>query len=166
MGLVIREAIESDAESLIDYAARLFSEELPGLWRRPLPSLEDERAFIAGYSASNSTLVVAEHDGRIVGLAGLLGKSLKQESHVGSIGVSVDRHWRGRGIGTRLLEHLIDWAPAHGITRIEIEAFANNPRAAALYERLGFEREGIRRGAVVVDGEYVDIICLGRSPVA
>ncbi len=85
---------------------------------------------------------------------------------MGSIGISVDRDWRGRGIGTLLLEYLIDWAPAHGIAQIEIEAFANNPRAVALYERHGFEREGVRRGAVMVDGEYVDVICLGRSPVA
>ena len=164
MEFVIREVSVDDAQSLLDYAARLFSECLPGLWRRPVPSFEEECAFIASYDAPNSSLVVAELNGRILGLAGLLGKSLEQESHVGSVGISVDRDYRGSGIGTRLLEQLITWAPAHRITRIEIEAFANNPRAIALYEHLGFEREGVRRGGVVVDGEYVDVICLGRSP--
>ncbi|MHB9004318.1 MAG: GNAT family N-acetyltransferase [Coriobacteriia bacterium] len=164
--VVIREASVDDAQSLLDYAARLFAECLPGLWRRQLPSLDEERSFIASYDASNSTLVLAESDGRTVALAGLLGKSLEQESHVGVIGVSVDRDYRGQGIGTQLLEHLIAWAPAHGISRIEIEAFANNPGAIALYERLGFEREGVRKAAVVVDEKYVDIIGLALRPVA
>ncbi len=50
------------------------------------------------------------------------------------------------------------------MTRLEIEAFATNPRAIALYERLGFEREGVRREAALVDGRYVDIVCLARFP--
>jgi len=160
--LVIREACFEDAEALCSYAAQLFSEGLPGLLRRPLPTLEQERDFIAGYGSTNSTLVVAELAGRVVGLAGLVGRVLEQESHVGSLGISVDRDYRGRGVGTRLLEHLVAWAPSHGVTRIELEAFSSNPRAIALYEQLGFEREGVRRGAVVVDGESVDVVCMAR----
>lgn len=163
MAIVIREATVDDAGELLGYAARLFSEELPGLYRREVPTLDEERAFVASYAdPSNSVLLVAFDEGRVVGLIGLLGRTLHQEAHVGSVGLSVDRDHRGRGIGTRLLEQLFEWAPAHGITRIEIEAFANNPEAVRLYERVGFTREGIRRAAVVVDGEQVDVICLAR----
>ncbi|MDZ4064392.1 MAG: GNAT family N-acetyltransferase, partial [Coriobacteriia bacterium] len=53
-----------------------------------------------------------------------------------------------------------------GVHRIEIEAFANNPDVVRLYERLGFEHEGRREGAVVVDGKYVDVVLLAkRLPV-
>lgn len=166
VGLVIREAIIDDAGVLLGYAARLFSEELSGLHRRPVPTLEEELAFVSSYcDPPNSVLLVAEDDARVVGLVGLLGRALEQEAHVGSVGLSVDRDYRGRGIGTLLLERLLEWAPAHGVTRVEIEAFANNPRALRLYERVGFVREGVRRDAVVVDGEHVDVVCLARTAV-
>jgi len=159
---LIREVTLDDAEVLRDYATRLFAEDLPGVWRRPVPTIAEELEFIAGYTASNSTLIVAEHAEAVVGLAGLLGGTLEQQSHVASLAVSVDREWRGRGIGTRLIEHLIAWAPKHGVTRLEVEALEINPRAIALYERLGFEHEGIRRSAAAIDGRYVDMICLAR----
>ncbi len=38
----------------------------------------------------------------------------------------------------------------------------NNPKAIALYERLGFVREGLCRHAVVVDGEPIDVVLLAR----
>ncbi|MDP2183227.1 MAG: GNAT family N-acetyltransferase, partial [Actinomycetota bacterium] len=110
----------------------------------------------------NSTMLLAEADGCVVGLLGLLGRMLPQEAHVGSLGISVERDHRGCGIGTRLIERLFEWAPQHGVRRIEVEAFANNPDAIRLYQRLGFEREGVRRDAVTVDGEYVDAVLLAK----
>jgi len=163
MRSLIREVVPADAEVLREYAERLFSEELPGLWRRPVPTLEEEREFIASYTP-DSILAVALLGESVVGLAGILRRPMPQEAHVGTVGISVERDHRGMGIGGALLEYLMAHVPARGMTRIEIEAFANNPRAIALYERLGFEREGVRRGAVLVDGEYVDVICLGRGP--
>jgi RimJ/RimL family protein N-acetyltransferase len=166
MEVVVREATADDAEALLAYATRLFSEELPGLYRRPVPTLEEEREFIRSYTGpSNSVLLVAEVGGKVAGLAGLLGRSLDQERHVGSVGVSVDRDHRAQGLGTRLLESIFKWAPAHGVSRVEIEAFANNPGAIGLYERVGFVREGVRQGAVTVDGEPVDVVCLAHWPL-
>ncbi len=159
----IREVVPADAEALREYAERLFAEELPGLWRRPAPTLEEEHEFIASYG-SGSLLAAALLGRSVVGLAGILRRPMPQEAHVGTVGISVVCEHRGRGVGSALLEYLITHAPARGMTRIEIEAFANNPRAVALYERMGFEREGVRRGAVTVGGEYVDVICLGRGP--
>jgi RimJ/RimL family protein N-acetyltransferase len=163
----IREADLDDAVSLRNYASELFGEHLPGLYERPVPTLADEVQFVESYRKPvNSVLLVAEDGGRVVGLLGLLGRELPQEAHVGSVGISVRRDYRGRGVGTRLIETLFEWARQHGIRRIEIEAFANNPGAIRLYEAMGFVREGVRRGAVVVDGEYVDVVCMARCSVA
>lgn len=162
-GITIREAVVADAEALLDYARLLFSEELPGLYRRPVPTIEEEREFVRSYTdPSRSVLLVALAEEKVVGLLGLLGRTQEQESHVGSVGVSVASEYRGRGIGAGLFGRLFEWADVHGVTRIEIEAFANNPDAIRLYERVGFVREGVRTGAVNVDGEYVDVVCLAR----
>jgi putative acetyltransferase len=161
LDVTIREVQAEDAESLQSYAARLFAEELPGLHRRPTPTVEDERAFIAAYcDPPNAVMLLAEDEGQVVGLAGLLGRPTPGEAHVGALGISVDREYRARGLGTRLIDRLLELAPALGLRRIEVEAFANNPDAIRLYERIGFELEGVRKGAVVVDGEDVDVMLL------
>lgn len=163
MSHVIREASVDDAQELREYAARLFAERLPGVYERPAPTLEEELQFIRAHTeAPRSTLLVATVDGEIAGLIGFVARQLPQEQHVGAFGVSVDRRYRGRGLGSALIAALLEWAKRAGITRVELEAFAVNPRAVALYERLGFEREGCRRGAVIIDGEPVDVLMLAR----
>ena len=60
-------------------------------------------------------------------------------------------------MGSALIRALIDWARAPGIvTRIELRVYARNARAIHVYEKLGFEREGLRRRAIFQDGEYQD----------
>lgn len=107
-------------------------------------------------------MLLAEVDDRVVGLLGFLARQLPQEAHVGAFGISVDRDYRSSGIGSTLIEALIEWAPRQGIRRIEVEAFAINERAIHLYENLGFEQEGRRRGAVIIEDEAVDVIVLAR----
>ena len=135
----------------------MFSEDLPGIFRRPIPSVDDEVEFISAHSSgSNSTLLLAEADGSVVGLIGLVGELLPEESHVGTFGVSVDKHWRSRGVGGALIEALVAWAGEHGITRIQGFVWATNTRALDFYERHGFEREGVCRRAIVRDGNPID----------
>jgi RimJ/RimL family protein N-acetyltransferase len=54
-----------------------------------------------------------------------------------------------------------DWAREQGIQRIELTVMAHNDAAIALYERNGFTIEGIKKGAIVVDGNLVDEIMMG-----
>jgi len=163
----IRAATLADAEVLRDYAVRLFAEGLPGIFKRPDPTLEEERAFIRSRLVpDNSTLLVAVAEGGIVGLIEFVGGSLEEERHADTFSLSVASSHRGHGIGTALVEALIAWAPTAGVSRIQAWAWANNPGSIALYERLGFEREGLCRHAIVSDGESVDVVLLARLLVA
>jgi RimJ/RimL family protein N-acetyltransferase len=98
----------------------------------------------------------------VVGLLDFVGGTLPEEVHSGLFGLSVSRDHRGHGIGSALVQELLMWAPTRGISRVEVRAWVSNPRALALYERLGFEREGVLRNAVVVDGEPIDVVVLSR----
>ena len=64
--------------------------------------------------------------------------------------------WRGRGVGRRLLEATVAKARCEGFKRIELDVYADNPRAIALYEKAGFVREGIVRDASLIDGVFRD----------
>ncbi|NTU72042.1 MAG: GNAT family N-acetyltransferase [Coriobacteriia bacterium] len=161
--LTIRTATHDDAEPLRRYAERLFTEDLPGIFRRPIPTLDEERAFISAHLASaRSTLLLAEVEGTVVGLVDLIGGSLPDESHVGTFGLSVDRDWRARGVGGALLDALVDWAATAGVSRIQGYVWATNPRALALYERHGFEREGLLKRAIIRDGTPIDVWSIAR----
>ncbi len=141
----IRVAEESDAEALRAYAEVLFAEDLPGIYRREAPSLEDERAFIRSHVApANSTLMVAEEDGRIVGIIGFLGHDLPDERHAGEFGLSVAEGYRGRGIGTALIEALLAWAPSTRHLAHRSPVVVEQPRCHAPLPAHGVRPGGIR----------------------
>lgn len=60
--------------------------------------------------------------------------------------VVVHPAYRRKGIATALFDELKDYAEKEKLERITLEVRASNAAARALYERLGFEEEGIRPG--------------------
>lgn len=163
MSVVIREATMDDVVELHGYALALFAERLPGIYSRENLTLEQEIEFLTPHvEQHNAVMFVAEEDGEIVGNVGFVGGKLAELAHAGEFGISMAAGYRGRGIGTRLIRALEEWAPARGITRIEVHAFSTNPGGLRLYERLGYEHEGLLRRAAMVDGEPVDIFVLSK----
>ena len=68
---------------------------------------------------------------------------------------------RGRGLGTEATRLIVGYAIEEvGLHRVELEVYAFNPRAQAVYERVGFVREGVRRDALCWDGGWVDAIMM------
>jgi [ribosomal protein S18]-alanine N-acetyltransferase len=66
------------------------------------------------------------------------------EAHV--LNVCVRDEFRTLGFGRRLLEHLLERAAAAGVNEAFLEVRPSNLAAIRLYQRLGFEQIGIRRG--------------------
>jgi RimJ/RimL family protein N-acetyltransferase len=61
-------------------------------------------------------------------------------------------------LGKALLEACIGKAFANGLTRNELEVCADNANAIALYRRLGFVEEGLKRQARVFEGRSQDLL--------
>jgi RimJ/RimL family protein N-acetyltransferase len=163
--VIIREAEPSDAEGIIAYLQELAAEPDIGIlfWPGEFdPSVEDERNFIQGHrDADNSILLVAEAGSQIVGVANCTGGSRKAMRHVGHIGITLHKDWRGQGIGTRMMRRLLEFATSSDVlSRIELEVYACNSRAIHIYEKLGFKQEGIRHRAYYRDGQYHDSIMM------
>lgn len=66
------------------------------------------------------------------------------EAHI--LNVCVRDEFRNLGFGRRLLEHLLERAAATGVGEAFLEVRPSNLAAIRLYQRLGFEQIGIRRG--------------------
>jgi ribosomal-protein-alanine N-acetyltransferase len=86
--------------------------------------------------------LVAVDGAQVVGYAGLC--DYPDEAFVQTIAVA--RKAQGSGLGSQLLQALLDEAMRRGKRRVLLEVRADNSRAISLYERFGFRRSGVRRG--------------------
>jgi RimJ/RimL family protein N-acetyltransferase len=69
---------------------------------------------------------------------------------------------RGRGIATRAVGAMVEHAFANGIYRIEANVRVGNTPSERVLERLGFEREGIKRRLLRHGGSRVDATLFAR----
>ena len=111
----------------------------------------------------NNVQLVGLIDGKVVGNIGLHREIAHRRAHCASIGMAVHDAYAGRGVGGALMQAVVDLAERWwNIKRLELSVYADNPRAIALYERFGFQREGLHRAYAWRDGEYVDSLAMAR----
>ena len=108
-------------------------------------------------------LLAVSPDHTVLGLVMLTVESNPRRRHAGGLGIMVRTDCQGQGIGTALLEAVLDLADNWlMLRRVELEVYADNGGAIRLYERLGFETEGCKREAAVKAGAYVDTLVMAR----
>ncbi len=75
----------------------------------------------------------------------------------GKFGMAVADGYVRRGVGILLVGEIIRLGFRHlDLQRIELEVYADNAAACTLYERMGFEYEGLKRRVSFRDGAYID----------
>jgi ribosomal protein S18 acetylase RimI-like enzyme len=80
----------------------------------------------------------------------------------GDFGMAVAREWRGRGVGSALLEAAIAWSRERGLHKLGLSVFPHNAAAIALYRKYGFVEEGRRvKHYRRASGELWDAIEMG-----
>jgi ribosomal protein S18 acetylase RimI-like enzyme len=124
------------------------------------PSLEATRAFVEANRAGGAPAFVAKVGGTVAGWCDLTRPDWEGWRHAARLGMGVHPVYRGAGIGRALLEATLAAARARGIERIELEVYASNGPARHLYERAGFEVEGIRRRCRKLGGRYDDAVLM------
>ncbi len=124
------------------------------------PPLEATRAFVLGNMAKGAPQFVAIAGAEVVGWCDITPIDRPIDAHCGTLGMGLLSAYRGQGLGKALIETAVADAFRIGLTRVELAVHASNARAYALYERVGFEREGVKRKAVRIDGRYEDVIMM------
>ena len=162
--ITIRRATQVDAAAM---AALMGDPEvLAQLMQVPYSSAEIWRARLIDNDQPGRTdlSLVAERGGAVVGSAGLhpTGPALRRR-HAMMLGISVARAAQGQGVGKALMQALCDYADRWAqVLLIELQVYADNARAIALYRRFGFEIEGRHPAYALRDGEYVESLSMGR----
>lgn len=166
--VTIREANEGDAQNLLELAmANILEQEFiitsPDEFNI---TVEEEKLWINNFiKAPTSLLLIAISDDKIVGNIVVRGNSRKKLSHSAEIGMGIMMDYRNMGIGSLLLQEVIQWATKHElIERLTLQVFANNSRAIHLYHKLGFQEEGRQSKAIKVQGYgYIDNVLMCKT---
>ena len=150
----------SDAEAL----CAIFN--MPGFrWgtlRMPFEMVEQVERRIAK-SGQETTWIVAELDGKVVGHGSLVVQGSPRRSHIGEINIGLDDGFVGKGIGSAILAALLDVADNwRALKRVELTVYADNEPAIRLYSSHGFEIEGRHVKAGFTDGQYHDLLSMAR----
>ena len=75
----------------------------------------------------------------------------------------IHKDYQNQGVGTALLDAVIDVADKWlMLVRLELTVFEDNERAIYLYERFGFEKEGLKRLAAIRNGKYANEYLMAR----
>jgi len=160
MDITIRKVEPSDAEAVWKcFTAPLV---VRNTLQLPYRSIESVRELLTK-SGEGIHDLVAVIDGEIVGTIALHTSSRPRVNHKAEIGMMVRDDWQGKGVGTALMQAMIDLADKWlNLTRIELTVFTDNEPAIALYRKFGFQIEGTLRKFGFRDGEFVDAYTMAR----
>jgi RimJ/RimL family protein N-acetyltransferase len=163
----IRSAQISDAEGVLEQIKSVFAER-----EYTVTTIDDdmsdftvdkEKEWINKHIEQLGHLfIVAEVDSRIVGSVDLRNGDHKRIQHVGVLGITVIKEFRGLGVGKALMETLLNWASDNPlIEKVSLEVFGINKPAIGLYSKLGFIEEGRKIKAIKLGlDSYVDSILM------
>jgi GNAT superfamily N-acetyltransferase len=137
--ITIEPARQADAPAVIALIARVFAEY--GFSWDPAIEVPDLFDLDRRYGGTTGAFWVARLDGAVVGSVGVerLADG-RAELHR----LYLDAGLRGRGVGRALVEVVLDWCRAGGITRLVLWSDTRFDRAHRLYEGMGFTRTGER----------------------
>ena len=162
--MLIRQAVESDAPRILpvmkDAEESGFMLFAPGERQMKQETLTK---FINTFNnASKSGFFVAEDNDDILGYLLVKAENLSRTSHRAMIAIGVHSNSRGKGVGSKLFEHVISWAKQVQLHRLELTVIETNEHAIKLYKNMGFEVEGIKRDSLLIDGQYVNEIYMAK----
>ena len=165
--LLIREAEPKDAAELVAFLNRVSLEtDFTSLDRDGILLTSEEMAIFLNKQASwdNQITLLAFLNDKIAGIVNITADQRKRVRHIGDLFIVIGKKYWNNGLGSLLLEEVVEWAQASGILRrLQLTVQTRNQAAVHLYQKHGFVIEGRQeRGAYIEEGEFIDVYLMGR----
>jgi ribosomal-protein-alanine N-acetyltransferase len=126
----------------------------PAIYPHPWSRGNFSDSLKAGYSCW-----ACELDGALMGYAIMM--MVLDEAHL--LNVSIAKKFQGRGLGSSLLDYLIEVARGHGGQTMFLEVRPSNKAAIGLYEKFGFNEFSVRKGYYPAANGREDAILMGLA---
>lgn len=160
--LILRELVAADFDPVADYLAQLATETI--FTNQYVGRKMDKEKSLRLYADENNLFLgVFEPSGKVVGSCTI---TIAKPDHIwcnknAVFGISMLKDYYGQGIGSVMMEKMIDWAYQKGMHLIEGRVRAKNRRAISLYLKYGFEICGLIKETALINNEWHDeyIIC-------
>lgn len=140
--------IELMQENHIPSVAKIAAASLPESW--------SEQAFADELANPTATVFVALSDDEVIGFGGV--QIVLDEAYITN--VAVDKDFRKNGVGSKLLEAIINHCKNEKCSFVSLEVRVSNTAAINLYKKHGFASQGIRKNFYSHPTEDADIMTL------
>jgi len=158
--VTVREANEDDAAAIKNVVNDVASEKYHVV---PERSREDWDEAVKEIKSRKGLIIVAQVDGKTVGMTYLVRGKFEKNKHVGFLGISILMGFRRIGIGTAVMNYIIEWAEKQEkLEKVSLTVFSTNKAAINLYRKFGFKVEGISKKQYKIEGRYIDEITMGK----
>ena len=163
--LTIKIADPSDAQGILNYLEIVSGETAnitfgPGEFGK---SVESEQKYLQSMNRNKTDLmIVGLIQDEIVALGDINGSSRPRISKVADIAITVQKKYWGIGVGTSMMNSLINWGRNYRqLRKINLSVREDNIRAIHLYEKLGFIKEGISSRGMFINNSFINLIFMG-----
>lgn len=158
--VLLRSATPEDAHEIFELNEALKAEDLY-IVNEGLPDTEaDERAYLEYMKPDKTLFLLAIHNGKLAGYTLSIIGQFKMNAHVADLGISVRNGYRGKGVGTQLLEGTLQWLGKMGVKKATLSVFTPNKGAIRFYRRWGFAAEGNRKKQWLFHKEYINEVIM------
>ena len=160
----IRQIQIGDAENLLNLMNKVEAETTFLLYEKDERNrtIEQQRKNIQEQLEKGSLTFVLEDNKKLVGFVWGNIFTANRKKHCMNLAIAILQEYTGKGYGTKLMNTIEEYAINNGITRLELEVAKTNKVAISLYQKIGFEVEGIKRNAFLVNGKYEDDLLMAK----
>ncbi len=162
----IKKVTVNDAKQIVDYCNQVAGESDNmsfGIGEFGI-NYEQEVDFLKGIEGSvNNFMMIAVANNQIIGLTNISGSSRPRTKHNVDLGISVKQEFWGLGVGSKLLQSVLDECRQTEVIRnIHLLVVADNVNAISLYQKFNFKQVGRYSDYHFVNGEYKDILIMEK----
>lgn len=162
---IIRQVESDDARSYINLMNTVYTEseyEYFGKEGCNLTVQQVRKALMDMRKARNSMFFVCIVNGEFAGYATAVGHQQERTRHIADIRIGVLHKYKRIGIGKALVKYVEAWAVENNVKRLQANVVQQNEAALSLMKEVGFEQEGIRSQAFMLQNELLNEVAFSK----
>lgn len=164
--IIVRFVVSEDAENLLEYINTLSREDTFITLSGEQYTLEEEKKYIQGWiegmALGTEAALVSYCGDELISIANV-HRGVRREKHIGTIGLSIKKEYRGQGIGSRVLKYVCTVSKQMGLRILKLQVYSPNHAAITLYIKEGFKEVGRIPEGALLHNEYVDEIIMVKK---